>query len=137
MRPLRRSEPRVFFPWEKRRGLFGAIGRTRARMVALLALGLDVLVAIHRREEKAAAVRATRATLTTAGWAISSYRADHGGACPTAMSDLVVGGYVREDPVDAWGRSLRLLCPGRRDPLGFDLSSDGPDGIPEGLDRLE
>jgi general secretion pathway protein G len=137
MRPLRRSEPRVFFPWEKRRGLFGAIGRTRARMVALLALGLVLLVVIHRREEKAAAVRATRATLTTAGWAISSYRADHGGACPTAMSDLVVGGYVREDPVDAWGRSLRLLCPGRRDPLGFDLSSDGPDGIPEGLDRLE
>jgi general secretion pathway protein G len=137
MRPLRRSEPRVFFPWEKRRGLFGAIGRTRARMVALLVLTVALLVVVRRREESAAAVRATRSTLTTAGWAISSYRADHGGACPRAMTDLVVGGYVREEPVDAWGRSLRLVCPGRRDPLGFDLSSDGPDGVAGGLDRLE
>lgn len=137
MRPLRRSEPRVFFPWEKRRGLFGAIGRTRARMVALLVLTVALLVVVRRREESAAAVRATRSTLTTAGWAISSYRADHGGSCPRAMTDLVVGGYVREEPVDAWGRSLRLVCPGRRDPLGFDLSSDGPDGVAGGLDRLE
>jgi general secretion pathway protein G len=106
-------------------------------MVALLALTVLLLVVLHRREENAAAVRATRATLTTVGWAISSYRADHGSACPRAMSDLVVGAYVREDPVDAWGRPLRLVCPGRRDPLGFDLSSDGPDGLPGGLDRLE
>ncbi len=137
MRPLRRAEPRVFFPWEKRRGLFGAIGRTRARMVALLVATVALLVVVHRREESAAAVRATRATLTTAGGAISSYRADHGGACPRALRDLVVGGYVREEPVDAWGRPLRLVCPGRRDPLGFDLSSDGPDGLAGGLDRLE
>jgi hypothetical protein len=50
MRPLRRSEPRVFFPWEKRRGVFGAIGRTRARMVALLVLTVALLVVNHRRE---------------------------------------------------------------------------------------
>jgi general secretion pathway protein G len=137
MRPLRRSEPGVFFPWEKRRGLFGAIGRTRARMVALLVSTVALLVVLHRREETAAAVRATRSTLTTAGRAISSYRADHASACPRAVSDLVVGGYLREDPVDAWGRPLRLVCPGRRDPLGFDLSSDGPDGLAGGLDRLE
>jgi general secretion pathway protein G len=106
-------------------------------MVALLVAAVALLVIVHRREENAAAVRATRSTLTTVGWAISSYRADHGGGCPRAVTDLVLGGYVRDEPVDAWGRPLRLVCPGRRDPLGFDLSSDGPDGLADGLDRLE
>ncbi len=131
------SERHVFFPWEKRRGLFGALGRTRARMVALLVAALALLVVVHRREENAAAVRATRATLTTARRAISAYRADHGGACPRALHDLLAGGYVRDELIDAWGRPVRLVCPGRRDPLGFDVSSDGPDGPAGGLDRLE
>jgi general secretion pathway protein G len=94
-------------------------------------------VVLHRREENAAAVRATRATLTTAWSGVLRYRADHGGACPKATGELVASGYVRDPPLDAWGRPLRLVCPGRRDPLGFDLSSDGPDGVPGGLDRVE
>jgi len=133
----RTAEPRVFFPWEKRRGVFGAIGRARARFVVLVALAVGLVVVVHRREENAAAVRATRASLTTASRAVASYRADHGGVCPKAMGDLATGGYLPDPPVDAWGRSLRLVCPGRRDPMGFDLSSDGPDGVPGGLDRLE
>jgi general secretion pathway protein G len=102
-----------------------------------VALVLLLLVAIHRREENAAAVRATRASLTTAWRGVLSYRADHGGACPKGAGELVAGGYVRDTPIDAWGRPLRLVCPGREDPLGFDLSSDGPDGVPGGLDRVE
>jgi general secretion pathway protein G len=133
----RTSEPRVFFPWEKRRGVFGAISRTRARVVFLAAVILSLVVVVHRREENASAARATRATLATASRAVSSYRVDHGGACPRAMGDLSAGGYLQDVPVDAWGRGLRLVCPGRRDPLGFDLSSDGPDGVAGGLDRLE
>jgi general secretion pathway protein G len=133
----RRPEPRVFFPWERRRGLFGALGRTRVRLVLGASLVLLLLYVIHSREEHAAGVRATRATLTTAGRAVASYRADHGGACPRALAELVVGGYARDEPVDAWGRPLRLSCPGRKDPSGFDLSSDGPDGLPGGLDRVE
>ena len=133
----RMAEPRVFFPWEKRRGVFGAIGRARARIVVLVVVALALVVVVHRREENAAAVRATRATLTTASRAVASYRADHLGACPKAMGDLASGGYLQDPPVDAWGHSLRLVCPGRKDPLGFDLSSDGPDGVFGGLDRLE
>jgi general secretion pathway protein G len=133
----RTAEPRVFFPWERRRGVFGVIGRARVRIVALVAFAVALVIVVHRREENAAAVRATRASLTTAWGAVEAYRADHTGACPKAMGDLVAGGYVRDLPVDAWGRSLRLVCPGRADPLGFDLSSDGPDGVPGGLDRLE
>jgi general secretion pathway protein G len=132
-----RTDPRVFFPWEKRRGVFGTIGRARARLVVFAALMVAFLVIIHRREESAAAVRATRASLTTAWRGVLLYRADHGGSCPKATGDLVAGGYVRDLPIDAWGRPLRLVCPGRQDPLGFDLSSDGPDGVPGGLDRVE
>jgi general secretion pathway protein G len=137
MTARRLSDPRVFFPWEKRRGLFGALGRARARLVLLGLIGVAFLYLLHRREEHAAAVRATRATITTAGRAISAYRADHGGACPRALRDLVSGGYARDEPADAWGRPLRLVCPGRADSADFDLSSDGPDGLPDGLDRVE
>jgi general secretion pathway protein G len=133
----RRSEPRVFFPWEKRRGVLSVVGRTRIRLVLCGALGLGFLWILHRREEDAAAVRATRATLTTAWSAIEAYRADHSDGCPRSMREIVLGGYARDELVDAWGHPLRLICPGRKDPAGFDLSSDGPDGLPGGLDRVQ
>ena len=137
MSARRLSEPGVFFPWEKKRGIMGAFGKARVRLIGAVVVGVGVLLIIHRREEQAAAVRATRATITTAGRAISAYRADHAGACPHALHDLVTFGYAHDEPVDAWGRPLRLVCPGRSDPAAFDLSSDGPDGLPGGLDRVE
>jgi len=133
----KRTEPRVFFPWERKRGFLGALARARVRQVLLVLAGLGLVVLLRTREERAAAVRATRATITSAGNAVGEFRADHGGQCPKGLSDVVAAGYAREIPVDAWGRPLRLLCPGRRDPKGFDLSSDGPDGVPGGLDRVE
>ncbi len=132
-----RSDRRVFFPWERRRGLFGVLGRARVRLVAAVVVVLVGILWIRGREEHAAGVRATRATITWASQAVASYRADHAGSCPKELGELVTGGYARDVPVDAWGRPLRLTCPGRRDPSGFDLSSDGPDGIPGGLDRVE
>ena len=135
--PRRRPESRVFFPWERKRGTLGLLGRTRARIVIGVILGVLAIVLLRRREERLASIRATRATITTAGRAIASYRADHGGNCPRELAELVNGGYASDAPIDAWGRPLHLECPGRRDPRGFDLSSDGPDGIPGGLDRVE
>jgi general secretion pathway protein G len=96
-----------------------------------------LLVWIRAREEKSAGIRATRATITSSYKAVSAYRADHGGACPKELAELVTAGYARDLPVDAWGRQLRLTCPGRLDPKGFEIASDGPDGIPGGLDRVE
>ena len=128
---------KVFFPWERRRGLFGLIGRARVRIIAGAVVALALILWIRGREEHAAAVRATRASITSMYRAVARYRADHEGACPKELSELVVGGYSRDIPVDAWGRPLRLTCPGRRDPRGFEISSDGPDGIPGGLDRVE
>jgi general secretion pathway protein G len=128
---------KVFFPWERRRGVFGVIGRARVRIVAGVAFAIVVLLAIHGLEEKSAAARATRASITTMYRAVLAYRADHGGACPKELGELVAQGYSRDVPLDAWGRPLRLTCPGRRDAQGFEIQSDGPDGIPGGLDRVE
>ena len=46
-------------------------------------------------------------------------------------------GYLAFEPEDAWGRPLRLLCPGHDNPRRYDLMSDGPDGIFGGLDRVQ
>jgi general secretion pathway protein G len=136
---LRRpTEPsRVFFPWEKKHGAIGALGRARARLVVGVGLALLFVFAVRHREEKLASIRATRASIDVAIRSVASYRADHG-ACPKDLSELVPAGYARDLPVDAWGRPLRLACPGRRDQHGlFDVYSDGPDGLPGGLDRVE
>jgi general secretion pathway protein G len=93
--------------------------------------------ALSHRERKASEVRATRTEITSTIRAIGAWRADHDRACPGSLADLVSGGYLTELPRDAWGRLLRVSCPGRRDPRGFDVSSDGADGEPRGLDRVE
>lgn len=134
---IRARTSKVFFPWERRRGVFGLLGRTRVRLVVLGVFALAFVLWIRGREEHAAGVRATRAVITTAQASIAAFRADHAGACPKDFAELVAGGYASEVPIDAWGRQLRLTCPGRRDPHGFDLASDGPDGVPFGLDRVE
>jgi general secretion pathway protein G len=69
--------------------------------------------------------------------ALDEYRADHEGRCPPSLAALSTEGYSRADPIDAWQKPLRLTCPGRRDPTGYDLMSDGPDGDIGGLDRVE
>src|ERR1700690_684194 len=130
--PGKRDEPKVFFPWEQRRGLRALLGRTRARQ-ALFAAGIvAAFVLLRQRERYAGNVRATRAAITATDGAIAAWRADHDRSCPSALAELVSGGYLHQAPPDAWGRPLPLTCPGRRDPRGFDVSSDGPDGQPGG-----
>jgi len=133
----RKRQSRVFFPWERKRGVLGFVGRARARLVLGLLAVVTVIVLVRRREEHLAAVRATRAAITTTTVAVAAYRADHGGRCPERLGELVAGGYERDVPIDAWGRQLRVDCPSRRDPAGFAVTSDGPDGEPGGLDRVE
>jgi general secretion pathway protein G len=132
-----RQQPTVFFPWERRRGLRSVFRGGRARKVLCLVLGAVLLAILWHRENRASEVRATRATITGAYGAVANWRADHDRGCPASLADLVSGGYLAELPRDAWGRVLRMTCPGRKDPRGFDISSDGPDGEPAGLDRVE
>jgi general secretion pathway protein G len=135
--PAARNEPNVFFPWEKRRGVRVLLGRGRARQVLAMIGIVVVFIALRARERRAAEVRTTRATITTTMNALAAWRADHDRACPAALADLVSGGYLHRVPRDAWGHALRVACPGRKDPKGFEVLSDGPDGEPGGLDRVE
>ncbi|MFO0678763.1 MAG: type II secretion system protein GspG [Polyangiaceae bacterium] len=128
---------RVLLPWEKRRGIEGVLHRLGPRKIALAALLLVGLVVIQRHEAHKSAVRATRSSITTAREAIRAYRADVAGECPATWNDVVGRGLLAKVPVDAWGNTLRFVCPGRKDPAGFDVSSDGPDGLFGGTDRVE
>jgi general secretion pathway protein G len=133
----RRNEPKVFFPWERRRGLRSLFVRARGAQALLVVCGVVGLWVVSHLEHRASEVRTTRAEITSAIRAISAWRADHDRTCPGSLADLVSGGYLSELPRDAWGRLLRVSCPGRKDPRGFDVSSDGADGEPRGLDRVE
>ena len=44
--PRKRPPSRVFFPWERRRGLLGRLGRARTRVVLVTALTGWLLVAM-------------------------------------------------------------------------------------------
>jgi general secretion pathway protein G len=135
--PIQRDEPKVFFPWERRRGLGAVLRRGGARRAIAIVGGLSAFAVLRAVEVRASEVRATRATITTLTEAVANFRADHDRSCPGSLGELVAQGYLREVPRDAWGHPLRVTCPGRRDPRGFDVASDGADGQPGGLDRVE
>lgn len=133
----RPGEQTIFFPWERGGGFWRGRGIARARPFAA-ALGMIVLLLLlGARERRLVGIRSTRATLGVVHVAIDAYRADHARKCPASLEALGAEGYLGTPAIDAWSRPLRLTCPGRRDPLGYDLTSDGPDGVMGGLDRVE
>jgi general secretion pathway protein G len=133
----RPREQTIFFPWERGGGFFRKSGFTRARPFAAAIAMMLLLLLLGARERRKTGIRATRATLGVVHAAVATYRADHERRCPASLAALKKEGYLAIDPVDAWGHPLRLTCPGRKDPEGYDLMSDGPDGEMGGLDRVE
>jgi general secretion pathway protein G len=127
----------IFLPWERRVGMLRRLGLSRLRPVVLVAAAVGLIVVIGVRERHKTGERATRAALLVVRRGLDAYRADHEGKCPRQLEDLETLGYLTEVPDDAWGRPLRLVCPGRREGVPYELSSDGPDGEPGGLDRIE
>ncbi len=102
----------------------------------LLLLALCLWMAARERDR--GGVRSTRATLLVARRAVDTYRADAGGQCPKGGWDEIVSrGYLTGPPRDAWGHVITLTCPSRHPNKSYDVSSDGPDGEPGGLDRVE
>jgi general secretion pathway protein G len=132
----RRREQTIFFPWE-RQGGFWRLRWTRSRP-AIAALGMIILLLLlGARGRTESGVRSTRAQLLLVRAALDAYRADHQMKCPASLTQLQTEGYMRAKPIDAWGRSLRLTCPGRRNPKSYDLVSLGPEGDTRGLFRIE
>mgnify|MGYP001347502918 CR=1 FL=1 len=138
----RRRERTVYFPWE-RRGVLGALDlrgrRAGAWVLAVLCLLGFLWIRSHDQQRKL--VRITRASLDHTRNAIDAYRADHAGRCPRDLVELTAptdhAAYLSSLPVDAWKRPLRFACPARDPARAYDLLSDGPDGQPYGLDRIE
>jgi general secretion pathway protein G len=137
MAKRRHNAPNIILPWERRGGLVRRLGLGRARPFVVATAVVALLALIGVRERERTGVRTTRAALLVVRRAVDLYRADHEGKCPRQLDELRVAGYLGEVPDDAWGHELRLRCPGRKDPAGYDLTSDGPDGEPGGLDRVE
>ena len=138
----KRRERTVYFPWE-RRGVLGALQLPRRRAGAWLfaVLALLLVVWIRDRDHRARDKRVTRASIERARDAVDAFRADHAGRCPRDLSELTAPGdrpaYLASVPTDAWRRPLRFTCPARDAARPYDLLSDGPDGEPYGLDRIE
>lgn len=130
-------EQTIFFPWERPASLIRRLGISRARLVAAFAAFVLLFAVLGFREEKKIGLRLTRATIGTVASAVDKYRADHEGKCPESLAELKPNGYIGFEPVDAWGRPLRLICPGFEHPERYDLMSDGPDGAFGGLDRIQ
>lgn len=133
----RQREQTIFFPWERGGGFFRRSGLSRARPFAAAIAMVLLLLLLGARERRKTGIRQTRATLGVVHGAVATYRADHERRCPASLADLKRERYLAIEPVDAWGHPLRLTCPGRKDPDGYDLMSDGPDGEMGGLDRVE
>ena len=130
-------EPKLLFPWEGRGGLrrFLRLGRLRPFLVVFGVVGFVTLVGVSER--RASGLRQTRATLFGARRVVEGYLADHDGGCPPSFEKAVEEAHREAVPRDAWGRPLRLVCPGRWEGTRYELMSDGPDGEPGGLDRIE
>ena len=137
MRRRSTTERKILFPWERRGGLVRRLGLHRARPLffALCALGLAMWVGMRERERTG--VRRTRALIADVRRSIDAYMADHDGQCPPSLEVLLpeLPGAVL--PRDAWGRPISFRCPGYWDTSRYELISDGPDGLPGGLDRIE
>lgn len=136
-RPKKPRDRTIFFPWERTGSIVARLGLGRARPLAIGGAVVLGFVLLGMRERHNIGVRSTRATLGVVAKGVDAYRADHEGKCPASLSEPKPAGYIAFDPVDAWGRPLRLLCPGFENPASYDLMSDGPDGVFGGLDRIE
>jgi general secretion pathway protein G len=67
---------------------------------------------------------------------LDQYRTEHG-RYPTTdegLGPLVANRFLRKIPLDPWHNQYHYVCPGKHNPGGFDLWSDGADGCQGGSD---
>ncbi len=137
MRRRRHTQQRILFPWDVRVGVLRwlLLGRFRSVLTVGGSVAFIALVAI--RERARSGERQTRAAINDVRHAVDAYMAEHDGSCPASLDEVAV--FAKRGAVlrDAWGRVLRITCPGRQPGTAYELTSDGPDGVPGGLDRIE
>jgi general secretion pathway protein G len=137
MRRRRQPQQRILFPWDVRVGVLRwlLVGRFRS---LLTVGGLIAFIAIVATRERArAGARQTRSAIYDVRRAVDAYMAEHEGSCPGSLDDVSPFAKRGTLPRDAWGRVLRVTCPARQQGAAYELASDGPDGVPGGLDRIE
>lgn len=133
----RRGEVRILFPWEGKGGLRRWLGLGKMRPFLWVFVVLAFVWVVGTRERHSAGIRTTRARLLQVRSAIDAYMAENSGECPSKLSLVAPHAAGQRVPPDAWGRPFRLICPSDRPGYDYELMSDGPDGKPGGLDRIE
>lgn len=123
----------VALPWERRGAWVRELlaGR-RWKVLVVLAIVALVLLMVGSSAEQRQRERETRAAIGEIKRGIATFRADLG-RCPHSLYELLHpprsgDRYLRQVPVDGWGRAFFVRCPGRYDPDGVDVVSAGPSG---------
>ncbi|HEY6727310.1 MAG TPA: type II secretion system protein GspG [Polyangiaceae bacterium] len=137
MKRLSRADVRVLFPWEGKGGLRRWIGLGRMRPFLLAFMVIGFVWVVGARERRATGLRTSRERLLEVRQGIDRFMAENDGGCPPSLSKVSEYMPREEVPPDAWGRPFRLICPSSRPGYDYELMSDGPDGEPGGLDRIE
>ena len=129
----RRGTRSISLPWERRGAWIRELLAGRRWKVLLAALvGLAVLYGVGRAAEQRKRERETRAAIAEIKRGLSAFRADLG-RCPHSLHELMHPPrsgrrYLRQVPLDGWGNTFFVSCPGRYDPEGADVASAGPSG---------
>lgn len=137
MRRRRQTQQRILFPWDVRVGVLRwlLLGRFRSVLTVGGLAAFIAFVVVHERNRSGE--RRTRAAINDVRRALDAYMAERDGGCPATLDEVAPFTKRGSIPRDAWGRSLRMACPGRHADTAYELASDGPDGVPGGLDRIE
>lgn len=128
---------RIFFPWESEGGLRRFFKFTQVGPGLLALFVLTFVWVAARRERHASGERQTVLALQEVKRATARYVVEHDGRCPDSLELLtphLPGGRV---PLDGWGKPIRIVCRPTVSDLDYIIMSDGPDGLPGGLDRIE
>ncbi len=106
-------------------------------LVILATLAAIVIPKMAGRSEQAK-VTAAKSQISSFEMALDSFEVDNGYYPKTGDLDALVnqpggtsnwrGPYLKSIPVDPWGNAYTYDYPGKHNPNGYDLLSNGPDG---------
>ena len=130
----------IIIPWERPPAWVAWASGGWGRSIVLGLLLLIIAVLAMRHQKRIERTRATRVTVAAVRQATVRFKFD-AGRCPQGIRELLhppAGeAYLRDLPLDGWGRWFSYRCPGRKNPDSADVRSRGPDGTWWGRDEIE